>query len=213
MSEKRIRPRANGRERLLVAAEKLFSDRGYFGASVRDITQAAGVPLGLATYHFRSKDELFREVLLRRVFELSAALDSALEAADASDLQAILEAYAKAHLDRLASEDPGWRFYIRLVAVSTLQPIEPGLVEPIVQAYAPVLHRFREALEQAAPEIDRRLLDRVYYIFQRSVLGICAESLPHSPGTDFDPDELATTLAEITARGLGGGRNPAPSAS
>jgi len=45
-------PRRSRKTELLKAAEQLFADRGYHGATIRDITAAAKVPLGLATYHF-----------------------------------------------------------------------------------------------------------------------------------------------------------------
>ncbi|RZA13604.1 MAG: TetR/AcrR family transcriptional regulator, partial [Lysobacteraceae bacterium] len=37
---------------LLDTAEELFARRGYNGASIRDITAAAGANLGAVTYHF-----------------------------------------------------------------------------------------------------------------------------------------------------------------
>ena len=37
--------------------------RGYFGASVRDIVKAAGVPQGSFTNHFTSKEAFAEEVL------------------------------------------------------------------------------------------------------------------------------------------------------
>jgi AcrR family transcriptional regulator len=48
---------------LLREARRLFADRGYRGASIRAITQAANANLGAVTYHFGSKDALYRAVL------------------------------------------------------------------------------------------------------------------------------------------------------
>ncbi len=53
----------DARQRLLVAARRAFAQHGFDGASVRDITTAAGVNLGAITYHFGSKDALYHEVL------------------------------------------------------------------------------------------------------------------------------------------------------
>lgn len=56
------------RERLLVAAEALFSDQeGYRSATVRDITRKAGCNLAAVNYHFGGKSNLYGEVLLRRL--------------------------------------------------------------------------------------------------------------------------------------------------
>lgn len=50
--------------KLIAAAGPLFAERGYKAVTARDITQAAGVPLGTLNYHFQSKEGLYREVLL-----------------------------------------------------------------------------------------------------------------------------------------------------
>jgi AcrR family transcriptional regulator len=49
--------------RLIAAARTAFAERGYDGASIRDITTAAGVNLGAVTYHFGSKQALYDAVL------------------------------------------------------------------------------------------------------------------------------------------------------
>lgn len=51
------------RERLLVAATRLFADSGYRGASVRDICNQAGANPGAISYHFGGKRQLYRSVL------------------------------------------------------------------------------------------------------------------------------------------------------
>jgi AcrR family transcriptional regulator len=48
------------RNRIAEAAVKAFADRGFEGASTREIARVAGVEQGLLTYHFPSKDELWR---------------------------------------------------------------------------------------------------------------------------------------------------------
>jgi AcrR family transcriptional regulator len=59
------------RDRLLDAAEKLFAERGFDGASMRALTQAAGVSVSAANYHFGSKEALLRATPLRRVEPLN----------------------------------------------------------------------------------------------------------------------------------------------
>ena len=63
---------------IIDAAEAIFARQGYYAATIRDITQAAGVPLSLARYYFGSKDELFMQVLGRRADETCAQLDASL---------------------------------------------------------------------------------------------------------------------------------------
>jgi AcrR family transcriptional regulator len=57
---------ASARERILDQAQRVFADFGYDGASLRQIAEAAGVPVALLSYHFGSKDGLYRAVFYRR---------------------------------------------------------------------------------------------------------------------------------------------------
>jgi TetR/AcrR family transcriptional repressor of nem operon len=53
----------SNRERILSEGLRVVLERGYCGASVRDIVQAAGVPQGSFTNHFSSKEAFSLEVL------------------------------------------------------------------------------------------------------------------------------------------------------
>src|ERR1700688_387298 len=58
-------PKPSHREKLLAAGLHVVLEQGYCGASVRDIVQAAGVPQGSFTNHFRSKEAFCLEILER----------------------------------------------------------------------------------------------------------------------------------------------------
>jgi TetR/AcrR family transcriptional repressor of nem operon len=49
-------PKPSHRNKRLTEGLKVLLARGYFGASVRDIVKAAGVPQGSFTNHFSSKE-------------------------------------------------------------------------------------------------------------------------------------------------------------
>jgi len=53
----------SNREKILQEGLKLVHERGFGGASVRDIVQAAGVPQGSFTNHFASKEAFGLEVI------------------------------------------------------------------------------------------------------------------------------------------------------
>src|ERR1700734_2994572 len=55
--------RISNRDKLLQSGRKVVLERGYVGASVRDIVHAAGVPQGSFTNHFDSKEAFAQEVL------------------------------------------------------------------------------------------------------------------------------------------------------
>jgi TetR/AcrR family transcriptional regulator, transcriptional repressor for nem operon len=56
-------PKPSHRTKILTEGLKVLLARGYFGASVRDIVKAAGVPQGSFTNHFTSKEAFAEEVL------------------------------------------------------------------------------------------------------------------------------------------------------
>jgi TetR/AcrR family transcriptional repressor of nem operon len=67
------------REDILNAGLKVMFRSGYQGASVRDICEAAGVPLGSFTNHFRSKEAFAEEVLDRYFVHLKGFVKEALD--------------------------------------------------------------------------------------------------------------------------------------
>ena len=52
------------RAKIIEAAGQLFAERGFNAVTVRDIAGKADTHLSALNYHFRSKDALYREVLL-----------------------------------------------------------------------------------------------------------------------------------------------------
>ncbi|MHC4640184.1 MAG: TetR/AcrR family transcriptional regulator [Planctomycetota bacterium] len=57
-------------DRLLDAAEQLFSEHGFDGASVRDIASAAGCNIAAVNYYFGGKDKLYTEVWRRQLVQM-----------------------------------------------------------------------------------------------------------------------------------------------
>jgi TetR/AcrR family transcriptional regulator, transcriptional repressor for nem operon len=55
--------RISNREKILTNGLQVMLARGYVGASVRDIVEAAGVPQGSFTNHFASKEAFSLEIL------------------------------------------------------------------------------------------------------------------------------------------------------
>src|SRR4051794_17803902 len=64
---RRSEARGTGRERLLEAAERVFAEHGYRGASVDRVAAAAGVTTGAVCWRFGSKEELFFALLDERM--------------------------------------------------------------------------------------------------------------------------------------------------
>ena len=70
--------RPSNKEKLLADGLRLVHERGFGASSVRDITQAAGVPQGSFTNHFASKEAFGLEILERYRAMTSAAVRATL---------------------------------------------------------------------------------------------------------------------------------------
>lgn len=65
------------RIRLLEAAEAVFGEKGFFRASVSDITRRAGVAQGTFYTHFAAKEDAFRELVRQMSHDLRRELQEA----------------------------------------------------------------------------------------------------------------------------------------
>ena len=91
------------RDRVLSAARRLFSERGYEGATIRDIAQAAGMSTGAVFASFADKTELFDEILTADYEVIYAQMVQAARSSATVD-EALLGLFGVAysfHLDQL----------------------------------------------------------------------------------------------------------------
>jgi AcrR family transcriptional regulator len=66
------------REHILATAEAEFAERGFHGASMRDLAAAADLPLATLVYHFARKEQLYAAVLATIAEQLDRDLAGAL---------------------------------------------------------------------------------------------------------------------------------------
>jgi AcrR family transcriptional regulator len=81
-------PRRKGErtaERILDAAEALFAERGYAGATLRDVASRVGLRTPSLYNHFPNKDSLYAAVLERGIHPVLDVLTEVVEARDRSD--------------------------------------------------------------------------------------------------------------------------------
>ena len=91
------------REKILAAATALFSERGYEGATIRDIAKAAGMSTGAVFASFADKSDLFGEIVAIEQQALEAAMITAAdERGEGSAVIAMLDAAADRHMSDLA---------------------------------------------------------------------------------------------------------------
>ncbi len=107
------------RERILDAAERVFSERGFEGASIRDIAERAQVQKANVNFHGGPKEELFERIVARRASVLSEERLAAIKALEGQDwrIRDFVAAYMLPLITRAFGGDPQWLAYARIVAM------------------------------------------------------------------------------------------------
>lgn len=165
--KKKTLGRRPGKERILDAAEQLFAQRGFYGVSLRDITQAAGVDVALVAYHFGGKRELFTAVFERRAEVLNRERLELLEEVRRAALpgtpaiEAIVNAFSQPLLERSARGGAGWKSYFALVANVNNSPEFGPLM--MTRHFDPLVDRFIAVLREALPSCPPR---EIYWGYQ-----------------------------------------------
>jgi len=62
---------SEGRERLIEAAARLFTERNYTDVAIHEIAEAAGMTRSAPYYHFRNKEELYAAVIQRQLISIA----------------------------------------------------------------------------------------------------------------------------------------------
>lgn len=163
MTEKGAK-RANGnrtKQKILDAAETLFGARGFDAVSLRDITDAAGVTLALASYHFGTKDGLFEAVVGRRADVLCKLRRARLsELATPCAPRDILDAFMSPIFEQIKTgTDDGWAAYLRVLP--RLGEDERWL-DLLAKHFDEVAREFIAALRQSQPDVAPERLERAF---------------------------------------------------
>jgi AcrR family transcriptional regulator len=141
------------RQRILEAAERVFSRDGFQGATTREIAREAGVNEVTLFRHFRSRDELLRETILCRTISPDDLLNAKSEWE--RDLPGQLEQYVRKYYAMLLEREALVR---AVVGEGRLLP--PAVREVLTQKMAPVRAALIERMEAAKeagyvnPEVD-----------------------------------------------------------
>jgi AcrR family transcriptional regulator len=102
--------REDVRRRLLEAAYGVFSERGFEGASLERVAEAAGFSKGAVYSNFANKDELFYELMAARIDERTEAVRQAeTRRAAGSRSQGDAARLAGRLLRQLGEADPEWQ--------------------------------------------------------------------------------------------------------
>src|SRR5260221_1137918 len=213
MALRAIKPQHETRTRILDAAEELFMQHGFEGASMRLLTSTAGVNLAAVNYHFGSKDALIEALFRRRVDPMNAARVAEIERHEKEAAgrpiahEAIIRALVGPSLRLMEDAKDGGRNFIRLLGRTYTEPTKPIRLL-IGRLYAPVMERYKAALERTLPHMPREeLVWRMHFMFGTLSYTLAATDTVQliagcKPEDRYDARLLEERLTAFLAAGL-----------
>ena len=199
-------------QRLVIAAEKLFAERGIDAVSLRSVMAEAGANVASVHYHFGSKDALVEAVISRRSDRLHARraeiMDS-IENSGSLDARALADAFVRPVAELAAAGGTPW---IQLVA-GIMSGNHPALTR-LTDGFAAQARHFTTLLRRidpdAAPRTVRfRLTQAMNLTFQTLGAPDGMRGLLALSGVRLTPDELLTELID-TVTAILAGPHPRP---
>ncbi len=156
---KRAEQRAETMELILDTAEKLFSQHGLYGVTLKEVAKHVGVHHTLLNYYFTDKKALFDAVFARRAVVTSERRMRALDDYEAGcggapTVEGALRAFLDTDLDLYIDGGEGWQNYAKLGAQVANTP-EWG-AELMDTHFDPVVLRLIDLLKRALPGCDER---------------------------------------------------------
>lgn len=203
------------KDKILNAAERLFSERGIDGVSMREIASAAGVQLALISYYFHTKVGLYRAVFQRRVDPITGERISKLRALMAradppASIEEVLDALARPWVE--LREKRGGLLYTRLIAREVSDPREGsrGIVKDMLD---PVALEFIAAMARVLPDHPRSEIHWAYHFFIGGLLLILLkqERIQRLSGVLCDlsnGSQVTEEIVSLFARALRSSRTP-----
>jgi AcrR family transcriptional regulator len=147
----RVEQTGRNRERLLAAAREVFMARGYHGATLEQIAEAAGFSKGVVYSQFASKADLFLSLLEARIEERATQTARVVEGlADGDGVAELVEHLA--HGDRA---EPGWGLLVIEFRVHAAR--DPELNARYAVAHSRTLAALASAIAAAAERSGARL--------------------------------------------------------
>ena len=148
------------RAAILDAAERVFANRGFDGATMRSIAEAASVNQGLIHYHFDSKERLYGEVFARRAGDINHRRIERLEwlFAEAKpgvpSLEKVIEALLRPTIELGRDPARGGRYYAKLLAAAA-NATDLRSIRLIRRQYDGIATQFIDAIRRVLPGIGQ----------------------------------------------------------
>jgi AcrR family transcriptional regulator len=205
IQERKEREKERRRQQIMVAAKRVFSEKGFNKATMEDIAQEAELSPGTLYLYFKNKEELYASLSLRILQYLLIRVEHVIDEKDAGPdqkLESLMEAmYDVYEFDPLIIIN-----MFHLQSSETLKNLSPELMDQIKdlsrKSLSLIATIFRDGVEQDL-FIDRHavaLADTFWALFSGVVLWLTSKKIINE-----QKDYLKQTLEiafEIFGRGV-----------
>lgn len=190
-------------QHILRHSAAIFAERGFEGASIRDLSRATGIPLSGLYYYFQSKQKLLYLIQIKAFTDILEALQRRLPTA--VNPEDGLRIFIQNHLEYFLSHP---------AEMKVLSHEEDALEEPYRKEVAAIKRRYynlaREifdglARQGASPALNPRVAVLSLYGMMNWIYKW------HNPRVDPDAKHLSETIASIFLHGVLNGQNGANS--
>jgi AcrR family transcriptional regulator len=162
------------RERILDAAERLFGQQGFQGTSLRQITEEAAVNLAAVNYHFGSKEDLYKGVIVRRLRPVNEERLRLLTHAEQLageqpvPIRSILETFIRPLLQQAMDKSASGASLLKLISRDLTDP-QPFLRVELAKEFDTLVERYTRVLTQTLPNIP---LPELFWRMQFTIGGV-----------------------------------------
>jgi AcrR family transcriptional regulator len=187
---------------ILEAALEAFAERGFEGASIREITGAAGVGHNLVHHYFGSKDDLWRATVHHALDPTAAQIADLLGTGQGRSTEQTMRAGVAVLVSGVAINPAA----VRLLVGEALRggPRFDAIFDEVLAPIGEVFISYFRSTGESLAVVDPRVL--TLYVFGAVFGSLSVEGLLHRLGLvghDGRPDGQATEdLIELVLKGL-----------
>ncbi|HRX85004.1 MAG TPA: CerR family C-terminal domain-containing protein [Phycisphaerae bacterium] len=188
--------------RLIDAAGQVFAERGLHAATVKEITERAGVNTAAINYHFNDKQELYTEVIRHALSQTPMIREAELGGTPEERLRTFI---SEVIADLFDPERPSWRATV--VAHEFIQPTGAldAVLDDLIRPRAQLLHDLVRELVGDGPDEFAIACARFsvaaqcfFYLYNRELLKRLSPEL----SAPENSAELAERIADFSLAGL-----------
>lgn len=195
-----IPPKTDTKIRILDAAEPLIAAKGFTGTTLRNIASAADVNLAAISYHFGSKEELFRAIVQRIAVPVTERqidrLDQLRQKSDPVAIEALLTAFISPPLEFMMGDE---RYRMTRAQFMGRCRTEPQPIQGFADtAFSSSVDAFLDALQRALPDQSRSQLSWKLDLVVAALIRVQTEvSKPGALLRSSQPQDIQATVANL----------------